>query len=81
MSFDGGKQYLAKIKIAKMILMKRYVCPRCGAKFDGRLDRCPRCAQRIVYQKDDKYFDALGNELILRRNHIVRIIPNEKGPR
>ncbi|MBQ7244517.1 MAG: hypothetical protein IJS52_10020 [Bacilli bacterium] len=61
--------------------MKTYACRRCGKKFAGRLDRCPRCGQRIVYCINGKYYDCVGNELILKKNRIVGVVPNPHGPR
>ena len=62
---------------------KIYTCVRCGKRFRGRQDRCPRCGQLIVYEKDGRFFNALGDELVLSRDkrHIVKVIPNENHPR
>ncbi|MBO5529508.1 MAG: hypothetical protein J6A47_09430 [Bacilli bacterium] len=61
--------------------MKQYQCMRCGKKYLGRLDYCPRCGQRHIYQVGDKYYNAVGDELILnRKGDIVDTIPNPFGP-
>lgn len=63
--------------------MKTYYCPRCGKKFQGRADRCPRCAQRLVYQRHGKYYDALGNLLELDKEGKKATLakPNPKAPK
>lgn len=61
--------------------MKTYTCTLCGKKFEGRLDRCPRCGKRLVYSVGDKHFNAEGDELVIKNKHIVKIIPNPRGPR
>ena len=63
--------------------MKTYVCHRCGQTFEGRLERCPRCAQLFVYERNGVYYDALGNVAIVskRTGHIKKIIRNKKLPR
>ena len=61
--------------------MKDYVCTRCGKKFQGRNNRCPRCGQLFVYQRGEKYFDALGNEVVLdSHGHIRKRIKNPLAP-
>ncbi len=63
--------------------LKTYTCPRCGKRFLGRSDRCPRCGQLIVYLTDGKYYNSLGDELILTRNKrfIRKIIRNKNRPK
>ncbi len=62
--------------------MKTYFCPRCGKRFQGRLDRCPRCAQLIVYEVKGKYFNALGDELTIdKEGHPHLLTPNPKAPK
>ncbi len=62
--------------------MKIYYCLRCGKKFEGRMDRCPRCAQRLVYERKGKYYDAMGNLLTLDKDGKKATIaePNPKAP-
>ena len=56
--------------------MKTYYCMRCGKKFPGRLDTCPRCGALHVYEVDGKYYTATGDEVILdRQGCIKKIIP------
>ncbi len=62
--------------------MKTYVCRRCGTKFEGRLDYCPRCDQHFVYKRKDGLYDALGRKVELdKHNHIRKIYPNNKLPK
>lgn len=62
--------------------MKTYACHRCGKKFEGRLDYCPRCGQHFVYQRKGEYFDALGNKVLLGKDgHIKKTIRNPKSPK
>ena len=62
--------------------MKTYVCGRCGKRFEGRQDRCPRCGQVHVYLIRGKLYNSLGDEVVLDKdNHIERISPNPRGPR
>ncbi|MBR1846694.1 MAG: hypothetical protein IJ787_03165 [Bacilli bacterium] len=61
--------------------MKTFACPRCGKRFQGRFDRCPRCAQLLVYEKNGEFFDAEGDRLIIRKKRIKKVIPNPNGPK
>ena len=62
--------------------MKTYVCHRCGKKYEGRRDRCPRCGQLFVYARGGRFYDALGNEVILKPDgeHILKYVNNPVGP-
>ena len=62
---------------------KIYTCLRCGKRFRGRQDRCPRCGQLFVFEKEGKFYNALGDELILSRDkkHIVKVVPNKNRPK
>ena len=62
---------------------KIFTCPRCGKRFAGRQDRCPRCGQLIVYELDGKFYNALGDQLLLAADgkHIEKTIRNRKRPK
>ncbi|MCR5348716.1 MAG: hypothetical protein K6E59_03830 [Bacilli bacterium] len=61
-------------------MMKKYVCTRCGKKFVGRHDRCPRCGLLFAYEREGKYYNAMGDELIIKDGRIQKIIPNPLRP-
>ena len=60
-----------------------YTCLRCGKRFRGRQDRCPRCGQLMVFERKGKYYNALGDELVLTRDKklIAKVIRNKKRPK
>lgn len=70
-------------EMEKPLKQKTFTCTRCGKKFVGWQDRCPRCGQLFVFEKGGKYHNALGDELVLSKDkkHIVKTIPNKKRPK
>ncbi len=62
---------------------KTFTCLRCGKRFKGRMDRCPRCGQLIVYEYEGRFYNAIGDELILSpdKKRIVKVLPNRRRPR
>ena len=62
--------------------MKNYVCKRCGLKFEGRYDYCPKCGQHFVYKRGEEYFDALGTKVTLnKKGHIKKFFKNKNAPK
>lgn len=62
--------------------MKTYVCRRCGKKFEGRHEYCPRCGQHFVYQREGKLYDAYGSEVLLdKKGHIRKTKLNPNLPK
>ena len=60
-----------------IVPMKTYTCTRCGKRFLGRHDRCPRCGQLFVYLKGGKYFNSRGQEVLLTKEGKIGKIVKE----
>ena len=74
--------FIIEVVKKKPLKQKTFTCLRCGKKFVGRQDRCPRCGQLIVFEQKGKFYNAIGDELLLdkEKKHIVKVIPNKKRP-
>lgn len=68
--------------MTKPLKQKTYVCTRCGKRFLGRQDFCPRCGQPFVYEKGGVLYNTLGDKVILSpdKKRIIIVETNKKRP-
>lgn len=60
-----------------------FVCHRCGKRFRGRQDYCPRCGQPFVYEIDGLLYNSIGDQVELSpdKKRIILKERNKKRPR